>query len=306
MEPENFVYCILKNEKVVTIYNNINYAMKYLIENSNSIIKPILLNSELNFEPINYNPNSKNFYNSKQFFYIEHSYINIDDLATSNINNKVNIDNQKSDELNLFIPFENNDDDEYYNIEQKKNTELNDIKLNKDLSKTELLEKLRQKISNLKNLKEIEENDLSKIETMMENKKSNFVKNKNKYNKIKKVQNDKKEKIDCLKRKFESDKNTYFKMKDDLEDNSLNIVPELFKLKYEILEKMEKNNELNNANSLEIYLQRIPSIQEVYTIEDEQLMGIFGEYYIRESESSDEELNEDSDSESFDFNTDDD
>ena len=95
-------------------------------------------------------------------------------------------------------------------------------------------------------------------------------------------------------------------MKDDLEDNSLNIVPELFKLKYEILEKMEKNNELNNANSLEIYLQRIPSIQEVYTIEDEQLMGIFGEYYIRESESSDEELNEDSDSESFDFNTDDD
>ena len=202
MEPENFVYCILKNEKVVTIYNNINYAMKYLIENSNSIIKPILLNSELNFEPINYNPNSKNFYNSKQFFYIEHSYINIDDLATSNINNKVNIDNQKSDELNLFIPFENNDDDEYYNIEQKKNTELNDIKLNKDLSKTELLEKLRQKISNLKNLKEIEENDLSKIETMMENKKSNFVKNKNKYNKIKKVQNDKKEKIDCLKRKF--------------------------------------------------------------------------------------------------------
>jgi hypothetical protein len=306
METKNFVYCILRDEKIVTIYNNINYAMKYLIENNNSIIKPILLNSELNFEPINYNPNSKNFYNSKQFFYIEHSYINIDDLATSNINNKVNIDNQKSDELNLFIPFENIDDDEYYNIEQKKNTELNDIKLNKDLSKTELLEKLRQKISNLKNLKEIEENDLSKIETMMENKKSNFVKNKNKYNKIKKVQNDKKEKIDCLKRKFESDKNTYFKMKDDLENNSLNIVPELFKLKYEILEKMEKNNELNNANSLKIYLQRIPSIQEVYTIEDEQLIGIFGEYYIRESESSDEELNEDSDSESFDFNTDDD
>lgn len=317
MENENILYCVMKNNKLATVYKNINYAMKYLIDNKNSLIKPVLLNSELSFEPINYNPRSKNFYNSKQFFYLEHSYINNEDSGVDQVDNKINIENHRSDELNLFIPFEN--EDEYYNIEQindnNKNskitnnprlfTDIEEIKQNKELSKEELLEKLRQKISNLKNLKEIEENDLSKIKTMMENKKNNFVKNKNKYNKIQKMQSDKKEKIDCLKRKFESDKNTYFKMKDDLESNSLNSVPDLFKLKYKILEKMNEDNELNNANSLEIYLQRIPSIQEVYTIEDEQLIGIFGEYYMRDSESSDEEENDDSDSESFDFNTED-
>ena len=318
MENENILYCVMKNQKLITVYKNINYAMKYLIDNKNSLIKPVLLNSELSFEPINYNPRSKNFYNSKQFFYLEHSFINNEELVVEQVENKVNLDNHKSDELNLFIPFENNED-EYYNIEQKEDvkknskitnnqrlfTDIEEIKQNKELSKEELLEKLRQKISNLKNLKEIEENDLSKIKTMMENKKSNFVKNKNKYNKIKKIQNDKKEKIDCLKRKFESDKNTYFKMKDDIDSNLLDSVPELFKLKYKILEKMEEDDELNNANSLEIYLQRIPSIQEVYTIEDEQLIGIFGEYYMRESESSNEEEENDSDSESFDFNTED-
>ena len=110
MENENILYCVMKNNKLVTVYKNINYAMKYLIDNKNSLIKPVLLNSELNFEPINYNPSSKNFYNSKQFFYLEHSYINNDDSGVDQIDNKVNIENHKSDELNLFIPFENNED----------------------------------------------------------------------------------------------------------------------------------------------------------------------------------------------------
>ena len=54
-------------------------------------------------------------------------------------------------------------------------------------------------------------------------------------------------------------------------------------------------------NSLQIYLEKIPYIQEVYTIEDEQLMGIFGEYYLeKDNQSSEEVSNEESDDSDFD------
>ena len=45
MEKNNFVYCILNNNKLDTIFDNINYAMNYIAINKNCIIKPKLLNS---------------------------------------------------------------------------------------------------------------------------------------------------------------------------------------------------------------------------------------------------------------------
>lgn len=318
MENRNFVYCILSNNKLDTIFDDINYAMNYIAINKNCIIKPKLLNSNLKFEPIYYNPSSNNFYNKKQFFYINHPYINVksDDNLVNEVNNNPSLDeieqvndlknvdqsNSLSENaLNLFIPLGNDKDDEYYNIEG--NCEETD---NTKLSKNELLDRLKLKISNLKNLKEIEENDLSKISTMMENKKDNFKKNQQKFNKMKRQQVDKKEKFECLERKFKSDINTFLKMKKDKEDKKLKEIPELFKLKYNILLEMENNNELELENSLQIYLEKIPYIQEVYTIEDEQLLGIFGEYYLdNNSESSKDESNEESDASESDFDTED-
>ena len=326
MEKNNFVYCILNNNKLDTIFDNINYAMNYIAINKNCIIKPKLLNSNLNFETIYYNPSSNNFYNKKQFFYIDHPHINIksddnlvnekkyevnnnpslsrDAVEIDQVNNLKTVDQSNSlseNALNLFIPLGNDNDDEYYNIEVK-HEETDNTKL----SKNELLDKLKLKISNLKNLKEIEENDLSKISTMMENKKDNFKRNQQKFNKMKKQQIEKKEKFECLERKFKSDINTFLKMKKDKEDKKLNEIPELFKLKYNILLEMENNNQLNLENSLQIYLEKIPYIQEVYTIEDEQLLGIFGEYYLdNNSESSKDESNEESDSSDSDFDTED-
>ena len=311
MEKNNFVYCIFNNNKLDTIFDNINYAMNYIAINKNRIIKPKLLNSNLNFETIYYNPSSNNFYNKKQFFYIDHPHINItsdDNLVnekTCEVNNLKTVDQSNSlseNALNLFIPLGNDNDDEYYNIEVK-HEETDNTKL----SKNELLDKLKLKISNLKNLKEIEENDLSKISTMMENKKDNFKRNQQKFNKMKKQQVEKKEKFECLERKFKSDINTFLKMKKDKEDQKLNEIPELFKLKYNILLEMENNNQLNLENSLQIYLEKIPYIQDVYTIEDEQLLGIFGEYYLdNNSDSSKDESNEESDSSDSDFDTEDD
>jgi hypothetical protein len=314
MEKNNLVYCIFYKDTLDTVYSNINYAMNHIANKKNSVIKPKLLNSNLNFETIFFNYETNNFYNKKQFFYLDHPHITINNLEETTNNEekikdefmenkviKTNSDYENSNSpsdgtLNLFIPLGNDQDDEYYNIQDK--IEETD---NTKLSKNELLDKLRQKISNLKNLKEIEENDLSKIETMMENKKENFQKNQIKFNKMIKIKNDKKEKLECLERKYKSDKNTYFKMKIDIDEKNLNEVPELFKIKYDILSEMEEKNELNMENSLQIYLQKIPYIQEVYTIEDEQLIGIFGEYYLeKDIQSSEENSNEDSDSEYFD------
>ena len=314
MEKNNLVYCIFYKDSLETIYSDINYAMNHIANKKNCVIKPKLLNSDLNFETIYFNSETNNFYNKKQFFYIDHPHISINNLEETTNNEEKNNEDMKNNKalktnseyensnspsesaLNLFIPLGNDQDEEYYNIENK--VEDTD---NTKLSKNELLDKLKQKISNLKNLKEIEENDLSKIETMMENKKENFQKNQLKFNKMKKLKDDKKERLECLERKFESDKNTYMKMKVDLDNNSLTEVPELFKIKYNILSEMEKNNELENDNSLQIYLEKIPYIQEIYTIEDEQLMGIFGEYYLeKDIKSSEENSNEDSDSEYFD------
>jgi len=302
MNKENLIYCVFKNDKLDTIYDNINYAMIHLTSTSNCVIKPKLLNSNLNFEKIYFNSETNNFYNKKQFFYLDHPHLNLKTLDESINDCKRNEDknepsNSQSDTaLNLFIPLGNDQDEEYYNIENK--VEETD---NTKLSKNELLDRLKQKISNLQNLKEIEENDLSKIETMMENKKENFQKNQIKFNKMQKIKNEKKEKLECLERKFKSDKNTYRKMKIDKEENNLNDVPELFKIKYKILSEMEKNNELDIDNSLQIYLEKIPYIQEVYTIEDEQLMGIFGEYYLENDDQSSEEVsNEESDDSDFD------
>ena len=304
MDTNNFVYCVMNKTKCVAIYNNINYAMKEITSDKKCIIKPFLLNSKLDFEEINFNPNTNNFYNSKQFFYLDHQYINIknnklkeeENITDNNINDVVEEDNS----LNLFIPLGKDDEEEYYPVENKVETDINNLKL----SKTELLEKLRQKISNLKNLKEIEENDLNKMETMMDNKKDNFEKNKIKFNKIKKLQDDKKEKYESLKRKFSSDKNTYFKMKEDISNDILKEIPDLFKIKYSILEKMDNDNELNLENSLNIYLERIPYVHEAFTIEDEQLIGIFGEYYIEDNDSSKDSTNDDEDITDFDSDED--
>ena len=311
MEKGYFTYCVFSNNKLETIYNNLNFALKDISTKRDSFIKPYLINSSINFEKIFYNRETKNFYNSKRFFYLEHDYVNLNESnkvkLKSNESNIVEIPNEKIDndvdenELNLFIPLGNDFDEDYYNLD-------NDKKLHQTheekLSKEELLEKLRQKISNLKNLKEIEENDLSKIETMMENKKDNFNKNKIKFNRMKKQKDEKKEKYECLERKFKSDKNTYFKMKADINDGKLSSIPDLFKIKYDILTKMDKNNQLDNNNSLEIYLENIPYIQEVFTVEDEQLVGIFGEYYINDA-SETESSKDISDEDNTDFDTED-
>lgn len=297
MDTNNFVYCVMNNNNCIAVYNNINYAMKEITLNNKYIIKPFLLNSNLDFDEINYNPDTNNFYNSKQFFYLDHQYINInsniqkeDFIATEN-----NVQEAEDNSLNLFLPL-GKDDETYYPVENKEETDIQNLKL----SKNELLEKLRQKISNLKNLKEIEENDLTKIETMMDNKKENFEKSKIKYDKIKRQKDEKKEKYNSLKRKFSSDKNTYFKMKNDINNETLDTIPELFKIKYDILEKMDNNNELELENSLNIYLERIPYIHEAYTIEDEQLIGIFGEYYLEENDSSKDTSNDETESTDFD------
>jgi hypothetical protein len=309
METNKFVYCVQESNNNIAIYNNINYAMKHLLFHNKCVIKPYLLNSILDFEIISYNPHTSNFYNSKQFFYIDHQYINSEntkdtkDTKDSDIKyddqqfTEGNLDNVDDQSLNLFIPLGKDDEETYFEIKKKEETDMNNMKL----SKIELLEKLRHKINNLKNLKEIEENDLTKIKTMMENKKDNFNKNRNKFNKIKKQKNEKKEQYECLKRKFESDINTYYKMKEDINNNILKEIPELFKLKYDILTVMDNNEELNKPNSLENYLVKIPYIQEVYTIEDEQLFGIFGEYYLKEDhDSSNETSNDELDSTDYD------
>ena len=309
METNKFVYCVQESNNNIAIYNNINYAMKHLLFHNKCVIKPYLLNSILDFEIISYNPHTSNFYNSKQFFYIDHQYINLEntkdtkDTKDTDIKyddqqfTEGNLDNVDDQSLNLFIPLGKDDEEIYFEIKKKEETDMNNMKL----SKIELLEKLRHKINNLKNLKEIEENDLTKIKTMMENKKDNFNKNRNKFNKIKKQKNEKKEQYDCLKRKFESDINTYYKMKEDINNNILKEIPELFKLKYDILTDMDNNEEINKPNSLEIYLVKIPYIQEVYTIEDEQLFGIFGEYYLKEDhDSSNETSNDELDSTDYD------
>ena len=309
METNKFVYCVQESNNNIAIYNNINYAMKHLLFHNKCVIKPYLLNSFLDFEIISYNPHTSNFYNSKQFFYIDHQYINLEntkdtkDTKDTDIKyddqqfTEGNLDNVDDQSLNLFIPLGKDDEEIYFEIKKKEETDMNNMKL----SKIELLEKLRHKINNLKNLKEIEENDLTKIKTMMENKKDNFNKNRNKFNKIKKQKNEKKEQYDCLKRKFESDINTYYKMKEDINNNILKEIPKLFKLKYDILTDMDNNEEINKPNSLEIYLVKIPYIQEVYTIEDEQLFGIFGEYYLKEDhDSSNETSNDELDSTDYD------
>ena len=120
----------------------------------------------------------------------------------------------------------------------------------------------------MRNLKEIEQENLSKLFSIVENKHEKLEKDNKIFTKKLNRQKRKKEKYESLNRKFEADKATYFRIKKDLEDNVLESIPPLFEKKYEILTEMNSNNELDNENSLNIYLSKIPHINDQVQIEN--------------------------------------
>ena len=320
MNFNNFYFCIMENEKIIALYDNINFALKIISNSKTKYIKPFLINSELQFDEIRYDCNKNVFFNSNMNFTINHPLIknssqifasketinmnqltnnqnNQNENQNTNKNNNQNIDqnndiknDNENEDLNLFIPLGIEEDYQYSFEKLNKEDSIDD-----NLDKNELLLKLKEKISNLRNLKEIEQENLSKLSSIVENKHEKLEKDNKIFTKKLNRQKRKKEKYESLNRKFEADKATYFRIKKDLEDNVLESIPPLFEKKYEILTEMNSNNELDNENSLNIYLSKIPHINDQVQIENHFLYSVFGEYFVKDYDIDTEEEEEEED-----------
>ena len=108
-----------------------------------------------------------------------------------------------------------------------------------------------------------------------------------------------KEKIDEFKRRYESDKEIYFKLKDEINENN---IPELFKDQYPIMKILDNMNILNEDNGFNFYYKKMCDILKNKTNIYSSMFNDSSYFYankkqsISSSESEDEE-SEDEESE---------
>lgn len=156
--------------------------------------------------------------------------------------------------------------------------------------------KLLSKIEELKEKKKKSKINLKEMKNKNKKKKKLLLKKSRKIEDIKRKERIRQDKLKEYKRIFEADKIVYEKIKDDINDEDE--IPELFKRKFEILKKMEVNNELNKEGEFDTYMKGDPMENNIKTKYDRIFNTQEGNYENFKSSSSELESESESESES--------
>jgi hypothetical protein len=270
----NSHYLVRDSNEIFGIYSTLDIAYSYLLQfiynfyryykiyNSNNLNINLILK---NFQIIQYDNNIViNLYSVNNRFKLIDINSNIINLTTisiidiiaklENFSDDINID---SNDLKLFIPI-NFTETEKINLKEKHNQ----IKLNTNDINLELKE-LQAKIDLLGEMKQNEQNSLSKIKENIKTKEEQVFMGKIKTETIKQKIEQKKEYYEKSKNKFKIDKNIYFKIKEEINsgDREPDNLPELFIEEFQIFSKLEENNLLDlelSDNVFQEYLKYKP------------------------------------------------
>lgn len=140
--------------------------------------------------------------------------------------------------------------------EKKPNIQTND-ELSDDSSLTEKLEQLQQEIRNSQKRKEDKLNYISSLVEKNDEDKDILAEKLGEEFAFKKTEKYEKEKFEQRQKKFIADKNSYLKIKDDIEKNCFDVknIPSFFINIFQTLSNMEKNNELNSSDAYDKFIK---------------------------------------------------
>lgn len=225
-------YIIKDNNDILGVYKKLDDAYDFIIFINNYLNKKTNVNNiikSIKIYKYKYNLIKKIYYINSKLKLIEQ--FQKEDTIEDNI---INNDNESS-EINIFIPNET------------ENNEIIDVNIDDLKEKISLLEKLKQ--HEICKLQVLKEDYVNKEEKYIEDK----IKIDNKKLKLKQEQ----EKWDCIKKKFEADKDLYYLFKKEIEGDirEKDDIPELFKDIYPIFDKLENGGYLNTIQEINKYVE---------------------------------------------------
>lgn len=225
-------YIIKDNNDILGVYKKLDDAYDFIIFINNYLNKKTNVNNiikSIKIYKYKYNLIKKIYYINSKLKLIEQ--FRKEDTIEDNI---INNDNESS-EINIFIPNET------------ENNEIIDVNIDDLKEKISLLEKLKQ--HEICKLQVLKEDYVNKEEKYIEDK----IKIDNKKLKLKQEQ----EKWDCIKKKFEADKDLYYLFKKEIEGDirEKDDIPELFKDIYPIFDKLENGGYLNTIQEINKYVE---------------------------------------------------
>ena len=276
------MYYILEVANIVfNIYNNKNGALVHLYKLSKYNDKCQL--KEFNngcIEGIFNVKKGKIIYthlNSKNDI-IEEAYSDIP-FELKFLNNKVFILDNKteilSSDINVQLPTMHTE----INISSEKDIRVEKNEPVKVEDPNDILnaDELKRKIDELTKLKELEIDDLENLNDNLHDFENKIIEEKFSIDAEKNKLRTDKEKWEEFKNIFAADKKIYRIMKEQLNNNEIEDIPELFEHKYPIFKVLDDNNLLDNENNIYEYIKLLPEDDSVYIPKNIALKGLFND-----------------------------
>jgi hypothetical protein len=276
------MYYILELANIVfNIYNNKNSALVHLHKLSKYNDKCQL--KEFNngcIEGIFNIKKGKIIYthlNSKNDI-IEEAYSDIP-FELKFFNNKVFISDNKteipSSDINVQLPTMHTE----INISSEKDIKVEKNEPVKVEDPNDILnaDELKRRIDELTRLKELEINDLENLNDNLHDFENKIIEEKFSIDAEKNKLRTDKEKWEEFKNIFAADKKIYRIMKEQLSNNEIEDIPELFEHKYPIFKVLDDNDLLDNENNIYEYIKLLPEDDSVYIPKNIALKGLFND-----------------------------
>jgi hypothetical protein len=269
-------YILEVNNSIFNIYNNLDGALVQLFKLS--LLTSIVELKEFNDGCINgiYSmKNNKILYTSvhnKNIITIEYENIPFELLYKKNNIVMSTFDNnrhkQSSSEINVRLP--------------PINTEINittDSNKSNEIDNFENLdaEELKKKIDQLNKLKEVEMADLQGLNENLHEYENKIIEEKFNVDAEKNKLKHDKEKWEEFKNIFNADKKIYKIMKEQLENDEIDEIPELFEKKYPIFAVLDDHNLLDTSSEIYEYIKLLPDDNSVYIPKNIALKGLFND-----------------------------
>jgi hypothetical protein len=245
----NLSNCCLKEFKngyVNGIYKIKNNKVIYISSNNTGIQKTEI--TDLPFE-IQYNSSNTT------------EIINKNDAT--NISSEINV---RMPPINTEIVITSDED----NKESKEEEKEEDIDL----------EELQKKIAELSRLKEEELNQLENLNKNLHEYENEIIKEKFTVDEEKNKLKRDKEKWEEFKNIFNADKKIYKIMKEQIQNNEIDVIPELFEHKFPVFKKLDEEDLLDKDSEIYDYIKLLPEDSAEYVSKNIQIKGLFNDNLV--------------------------
>ena len=265
------MYYILEiNQKLFNIYNNLNSALVHLFKLSNNSLNCSV--KEFNDGTITsiYNMN-----NQKIFF----TRLENNNIISSEYSNLPFELIYKSNELQTNQPVQTNPS-VHLNNSSDIHVKLPPINTEIIITSEESIvniDELKQRIDELNKLKDDELNDLENLNKNLHEYENIVIEEKFKVDAEKNKLKLDKGKWEEFKNIFNADKKIYKIMKEQIENEEIDEIPELFEKKYPIFKILDDNNLLDIENNIYEYIKLLPEDNSVYIPKNIALNGLFND-----------------------------